>query len=403
MAYRMLKAELHANGKAAAEELYQKRITSGSALRWDFRIGEDPAFCVLTVDIVTRLEHVMSRELSISSLWNEIPVGASRGYLQTLLLREIEATNGIEDIRSTRQEIDEALRAKRGDGGPYKRFRELARLYNGLAFESLGLPKKFADVRKIYDAVTDGELEDGAEIEGPLFRAETTNVMGGTKVIHKAVPAHEIEPRIQMILELLDEKETSGLITAVVTHFMFEYVHPFYDGNGRTGRFLLAQKLQRVLSPPTAIALSPTINEYKSRYYKAFETAENPLNRAELTGFVSDMLGLIATAQAEMLHDLTTRKYRFDGLKRRIESLPSGSKQEQRRAQILFLLGQVWLFDDTRVIAQDDVLPYFSASPRTLRKDIAHLEDEGLVQAVSQRPLRYTLTKKACSELGLTR
>ncbi|WP_411197372.1 Fic family protein [Schaalia turicensis] len=35
------------------------------------------------------------------------------------------------------------------------------------------------------------------------------------------------------------------LVNALIGHFMVEHTHPFYDGNGRFGRFLLALNLKR--------------------------------------------------------------------------------------------------------------------------------------------------------------
>lgn len=79
---------------------------------------------------------------------------------------------------------------------------------------------------------------------------------------------------------------------------------PFYDGNGRTGRYLLALYLDESLSIPTALSLSRTIAENKHAYYAAFSSVENPLNHGEMTHFVYSMLELIRTAQSSMIEQL---------------------------------------------------------------------------------------------------
>ncbi|QGU03235.1 Adenosine monophosphate-protein transferase SoFic [Corynebacterium kalinowskii] len=401
MAYRTLKAQFHASGAVAADDLHAHRLASESTLVWDFEVGDFPAFCVLTTEMVKLQERVFVLDRKVAALWSQIPKGASIGYLNTLLIREIEATNDIEQVRSTRKEISDALKAKLGEPGHKKRFQELARLYSALANGVYDLPSSPAEIRTIYDAIVDGEIEDDHQVDGPLFRLETTRITSGTKVVHEAVPVGEIEQRINAVLQLLHKDDAPGLVAAMASHFMFEYIHPFYDGNGRTGRFLLAQKLQAVVSPLAAMALSPVINQQKDRYYKAFENAEHPLNKGDLTPFVTGMLELLLEAQGEMLRDLEARQLLFDDLKQHIERRPATSAVEERHNRILFILGQVWLFDDMRSIDQDSLSSYFKETKQTIRKDLGVLEDQGLVEVVTQRPKTFTLSELACQELGL--
>ena len=83
----------------------------------------------------------------------------------------------------------------------------------------------------------------------------------------------------------------------LASHYLFEYAHPFYDGNRRTGRYLLSLFLSEPLSKPTVLSLSRTIAENRSDYYAAFRTVDNPLNKGELTFFVYALLDLVRKAQ----------------------------------------------------------------------------------------------------------
>jgi len=63
--------------------------------------------------------------------------------------------------------------------------------------------------------------------------------------------------------------ELDSLIKMAVIHFQFESIHPFYDGNGRTGRIIniMYLVLQNLLQAPT-LYLSRYINQNKTKYYE---------------------------------------------------------------------------------------------------------------------------------------
>ena len=74
-----------------------------------------------------------------------------------------------------------------------------------------------------------------------------------------------------------NEDEVDPLIKMALIHYQFESIHPFYDGNGRTGRILnvLYLVLNNLLDSPI-LYLSNYINKSKDQYYKLFtELREN--------------------------------------------------------------------------------------------------------------------------------
>jgi len=66
----------------------------------------------------------------------------------------------------------------------------------------------------------------------------------------------------------LEQDDLSPLIKLAILHYQFESIHPFYDGNGRTGRILniLYLIINELLDIPI-LYLSSYINENKSEYY----------------------------------------------------------------------------------------------------------------------------------------
>ena len=61
-----------------------------------------------------------------------------------------------------------------------------------------------------------------------------------------------------------------------VLHFQFESIHPFYDGNGRTGRILniLYLVLKGLLDIPV-LYLSRFITQHKADYYRHLQAVRD--------------------------------------------------------------------------------------------------------------------------------
>jgi len=76
----------------------------------------------------------------------------------------------------------------------------------------------------------------------------------------------------------INQTDLPPLINLAILHYQFESIHPFYDGNGRTGRILniLYLIINNLLDIPI-LYLSSYINENKSSYYKLL----NQVNRTD--------------------------------------------------------------------------------------------------------------------------
>ena len=88
------------------------------------------------------------------------------------------------------------------------------------------------------------------------------------------VPPQEKKEILDLLSNFLDhfnigKSDLSPLINLAIFHYQFESIHPFYDGNGRTGRILniLYLIINNLLDIPI-LYLSSYINENKSKYYK---------------------------------------------------------------------------------------------------------------------------------------
>lgn len=408
MAYRTLKSIFHQKDQSTADREEAARRGSPAALQWSFPIGENIMFCLVTPEIAAQIEQIMLRENQARGLWSQLPGGVRHHYLRSMIIEEIHATNEIESIHSTRQEIAEVLDAVDGLGpSQRRRFREMARLYLALADGKPDIPEDLDDLRTIYDEVTAGEITSEDTPDGERFRMGPVRIFDGQKVVHQGAPTEELIDRgLQEMLRQSRDETIPFLIRAVAAHFIFENVHPFYDGNGRTGRYLLALDLTRCLSPVAWLSLSASVADNKERYYKAFQNAEHPLNKGDVTVFVAELLSIIAEALGRLRSDLQLRKTQLARMFDRINELKSSEKSPLVDApggtlSILSIIGQASLFGERGEVDLETIAKSADKGKQYARQRTIVLVDSGLVEETSGKPLRFRLTGRGRSVLGL--
>ncbi|KAA0114693.1 Fic family protein [Mycolicibacterium sp. P9-22] len=418
MPYRTLKSIFHQRDRAGVEAEERSRRESPAAIHWDLMIGGSHMFALMTPEIVALIERIMSFEPKIQAEWDGLPGRARTDYLNRMVIDEIQATNEIEQIRSTRKEISAAIKAVRAERPvASKRFTEMVRLYLDIGSDEAKSPQTLDEVREIYDAVTAGEIREEDAPDGLRFRQGPVSIESGTKTVHTGlVPESAIDEALTLMLSQGSDDSIPQLIRAVAAHFIFEYAHPFYDGNGRTGRYLLALDLRQVLAPYASLALSATVADNKDRYYRAFADAENPLNRGDLTPYLIDMLEIIAEAQHRLLLDLSERREKIDAIAARLrvlvkdEQFPLNIGLDRESAPpvdpgdiaaILFPLGQAHHFDVNRAVKLKTLADVMGRSIQFARPRLQRLNDAGIIETVTRKPLRFRLTPRGASLLEL--
>jgi Fic family protein len=391
------------------EELAAARLSADASFRLGIATGAGELFLAVPHELSVLNERVLRMERKVSLSLNSLPPVARGSLIRDLVINEVVCTNELENIHSTRRQISEVLEDADDDEGEslaVKRFRELAKLYLGLSDPSVTIPQTLEDIRSVYDRVMAGEPLGKSELpDGALFRRERVEVIGrGGKMLHEgAYPEAAIEEGLTKMMQIASSGEMPQTFGAILSHYLFEYVHPFYDGNGRTGRYLLALYLSRPLSTLTTLSLSRTIAENKSRYYKSFRLAESPLNHGELTFFVIDMLQNIQEAQVEIVDRLGVSAQRLKRSSELLEALASDLELGERERELLSMLLQVALYGAFATTTIEECSNFLRLGRQQTRKYLLKLEERGLVTAERHRPLLFRLSDDAASKLEAKR
>ncbi len=350
MKYELLK-NLYYKDKAAYECEYVKRFNSDCAFHLDMVISRNPAFFLMTPDLFEQIFRIQKMDAVLSILCKELPPVAIKQYLRKSLIGEIVGTNDIEQVHSSRKEIGEALNAaERKTKG--NRFKDITNRYNLLGQEEYVL-KSCADIRRIYDDLLYEEIksEDPNDLpDGEIFRKSSVDVCTGTdKIVHTGIlPEKEIIEYMNKALDFLNSENINIFFRMAVFHYLFGYIHPFYEGNGRMSRFISSALLYKSLfTQLVAYRLSGAIKNKKGQYYKAFDTCNNPKNKGDITPFVYMFFDVIIEAMDCLKQSLSGKKDILNYYGKRIKFLPNASNTNV--SYIYELLLQAALFSENGI------------------------------------------------------
>lgn len=67
------------------------------------------------------------------------------------------------------------------------------------------------------------------------------NMISGSDVV--LVQPYEVEPKLEELLDWYYKREVIGFPEIAEFHYRFETIHPFQDGNGRIGRFIILKQI----------------------------------------------------------------------------------------------------------------------------------------------------------------
>ena len=253
--------------------------------------------------------------------------------------------------------------------------------------------EKCEDVRKIYDDIFLDEIkqDDPKNVpDGKIFRKDSVSVYSPTdKEIHKGLnPEEKIIEAMDSALKLLKNEKLDILVRISLFHYLFGYIHPFYDGNGRTSRFISSYLLSQELDRLIGYRISYTIKENIGKYYKAFDTCNHPLNKGDLTPFAEMFLNIIDISIKQLLYALEKRVSELEHFKFLLEQMLSD--ETERVKSLYFILVQAALFSNVGITAQE-LSGYLDISPNTLRTMLKKIPQDLLITNKSEKEYHYLM------------
>ena len=224
-------------------------------------------------------------------------------FLDTIHLQEAKASSEIENIITTNDDLYKSLVADKNFGNFATKevlsYKEA--LYNGL---------KTIEKRPFISTNLCVNIVQSIKKNNAGIRTTTGTTLKNTKgeVIYTP-PTGEtiIREKLANLETFINKNDTiDPLIKMALMHYQFEAIHPFSDGNGRTGRILLLLylKIEKLLDIP-AIYLSEYIIKNKADYYNKLREVTKNNNWESWILYMLEMVEYTANKGLKRLKDVT--------------------------------------------------------------------------------------------------
>lgn len=389
MSYKLLSKVYYQNIEDY-KKLYEERINSDSTKVLGIKIHDNKAFYCLTNDIYNLSMKIMELDKKVQVLKGNLPGVAIEQFTNKSLIDEIMLTNDIEGVYSTRKEIKIILSESESPKGNKRKFSGLVTRYKMLGRNKISL-SNCDDIRRIYDELVLPEImsDDPLQVpDGKIFRKSLAEVTTATqKVIHKGVyPESKIVECMEDSLTILNDDSIQILVRIAIFHYLFGYIHPFYDGNGRTSRFISSYLLSNCLDNLISYRLSYTIKENISDYYEAFKTCNDDKNKGDLTPFVISFLKILSKAFEKLYEALYDRKTQLDEAYKKLDNIDF--LRETDLYEISSILIQAALFS-VDGISVKELCESLKFSDSTIRKKLNKILEYGYLSTIKVGKYKY--------------
>jgi len=222
--------------------------------------------------------------------------------INSLVLQEAKDSSEIENIITTHDELFRAgldIASVTNETKEVQHYREALLMgYELVRDTGLLLKRDIVAIQKILEQNDAGVRRQSGTV---LKNAATGEVV--------FTPPQEYEV-IQELLTNLEHyinepNELDTLVNMAIIHYQFESIHPFYDGNGRTGRIIniLYLILKELLDIPI-LYLSSYIIKHKADYYRLLQEVRTKENWEEWILYILDGVEQTSLATIELVNDI---------------------------------------------------------------------------------------------------
>jgi Fic family protein len=231
-------------------------------------------------------------------------------------------------------------------------------------------PYKVKDFLEAHKLMTDGLVAEAGK-----FRSGDVGVFDGDVLIHAGARPQFIPELIADLFGWAKETELHPVIKSAVIHSEIETIHPFADGNGRTGRLWQTLILAKWNPLFEWIPMESVVYEKRQDYYDALQAAQNANDSGAFIEFILSAVLVAVEAQAKIQAD--ERKV-SESSKRHEPNEPNDSNRESNELNEALIK----LIKEKGDITYAEMVERLRVSRATVQRHLQELKEAGVIRRV---------------------
>lgn len=250
-------------------------------------------------------------------------------------IKSIHSSLAIENNTLSIEQVTDVINGKKVFA-PQKDIEEVHNAFN--AYEKLSEinPYSIDDLLKIHGIMMNGLVKEA----GRLRSGQVGVYNQDGKVVHLAPSADFVPQQLGQLFDWVKNSNANMLIKSSVFHYEFEFIHPFNDGNGRTGRFWQTALLASWKPIFAWIPIESIIKDNQEDYYNAI-TLSTSQGKSNI--FIEFMLDVINKAIKDIITDTRNHYNHINNqiteLMKVIESYPQSATELMEKLNLKSRLG----------------------------------------------------------------
>jgi cell filamentation protein, protein adenylyltransferase len=211
---------------------------------------------------------------------------------------------------------------------------------------------------------------------------------------YRAAPAQDVMYLLDRLFEWLesafqppaddpDMALATQIVKAIVAHVYFEWIHPFGDGNGRTGRLIEFEILLAAGVPfPAAHLLSNHYNATRSEYYRQLNLTSR--SGGDLISFLVYAVEGFVDGLRVTIHQVQTEQMDVMWENQVHQVLPGSSPTQERRRAVVLAMSRIdapVTRQQLATFAPEVAAAYLGKGSKTVTRDLNELRRLGLVRS----------------------